>query len=293
MIRRKTKVHERSSPPSARVFGARLTNPDKLLYPEAGITKRHVAEYFEAVSEWMLPHVLRRPVTFVRCQNGWSKGGFFQKHAKGGIAEGVRVVELDDDDDVLVIDDKKTLVGLAQMNVLEVHVWGARIDALSHPDLLVFDLDPDTAVEWNEVVATARLVRERLSLRGCQPLVKTTGGKGLHVCCVPPSEMTWKAAREMGRSLGEELEKDFPDRFVTSVSKAKRKGKILLDFARNHPGATFVAPYSPRARSNAPVSMPVPWEDLEETLPAAFTIKNAIERLRTAGDPWASIGIKS
>ncbi len=159
------KKRGRSLPPSTLVFGARLTNPDKLLYPECGITKRQVAEYFEAVSEWMLPHVVHRPITFVRCQNGWSKGGFFQKHAKGGIAEGVRVVELDDDDDVLVIDDKKTLVGLAQMNVLEVHVWGARIDALTRPDLLVFDLDPDTAVEWKEVVSTARLVRERLLSR--------------------------------------------------------------------------------------------------------------------------------
>ncbi len=105
--------------------------------------------------------------------------------------------------------------------------------------------------------------------------------------------MRWKAAREMGRTLGDELETEFPDRFVTSISKAKRKGKILLDFARNHPGATFVAPYSPRARANAPVSMPLEWDELDGSTSTSFTIKNAIERLRAVGDRWAAIGVKS
>ncbi len=277
---------ERESPPSGRVAGARLTNPDKLLYPEIGVTKKQVAEYYEAVSTWMLPHLARRPTTFVRCQNGWNKGGFFQKHAAGGLAPGVGVVKLEDDD-VLVVPDTQTLVALAQMCVLEIHTWGARLDAIDRPDLLVFDLDPDTEVAWTEVVATAHIVRDRLVALGQQPMVKTTGGKGLHVCCVPARAMTWDEARDMGRALGEAMVKDAPERYVTNISKAVRKGKILLDFSRNHRGTTFIAPYSLRARANAPVAAPLMWDELTDAQPQ-FTIQNVIARLRDRGDPWGS-----
>ena len=278
----------RPEPPSTSVGSVRLTNPDKLLYPEAGITKRHLAEYYERVSRWMLPHVSGRPVTFVRCLNGWTRPGFFQKHAAGGLAQGVRVFEWGDSD-VLVVDDATTLVALAQMCVLEVHVWGAHVDALERPDLLVFDLDPDVEVPWSEVVSAALEVRQRLVRLGHEPCVKTTGGKGLHVCSRPPRRMTWHEAREIGRALGETMAADAPGRFLTSISKAKRKGKILLDFSRNHPQATFVAPYSPRARAGATVAMPLSWDELEGSRPAAYTITNAVERLEKLGDPWAPI----
>jgi len=280
-----------AGPPSTRVAETRLTNPDKLFYPEAAITKRQLAEYFAAVSEWMLPHIQERPTTFVRCQNGWNKGSFFQKHPGGGLPKGVRVVEIAADDDVLLVDDQTTLVALAQMCVLEVHTWGARMATLDQPDFLVFDLDPDGEVPWSEVVATAKLVRERLTTSGYDPLIKTTGGKGLHICVNPIGPMSWEEAREMGRKLGESMMAEFPARFVTTVSKAARKGKILLDFARNHPQATFVAAYSPRARANAPVATPIHWEELDEGVtPTQFTVKNVLDRLRTNGDPWASKG---
>jgi bifunctional non-homologous end joining protein LigD len=276
---------KKKEPPHVIVGGAKITNPDKLHYPEAAITKRHVAEYYEAVSDWLLPHIKERPTTFVRCHNGWNRGGFFQKHPKGGLAEGVRVVIIGKDD-VLVVDDKKTLIGLAQMNVLEVHVWGAHLGALDRPDLLIFDLDPDVAVDWKEVVATAKLVRDRL---GVESFIKTTGGKGLHVCCRTPNGMKWKEAREFGWKIAEHMVRDFPERYLTDISKAKRKGKILLDFARNHPGATYVAPYSPRARANAPVSTPITWDELDTVLPSQLTIKTVVDRLRTVGDPWSAL----
>lgn len=286
-----TKRERAASPPSTRVAEARLTNPDKLLWPDAGVTKRQLAEYYAAASEWLLPHVANRPTTFVRCQNGWTKGGFFQKHPGGGLAKGVRVVKLGDDDDVLAVDDRTTLVALAQMCVLELHTWGARLDALERPDFLVFDLDPDPEVPWSEVVATAALVRERLTARGYEPLVKTTGGKGLHICAVPIREMSWDEAREEGRVLGESLVKEFPSRYVTTISKAARKGKILLDFSRNARQATFVAAYSPRARANAPVATPIGWDELEAgATPAQFTIATVLARLRERGDPWAGKG---
>jgi bifunctional non-homologous end joining protein LigD len=283
-----TKKREKSaSPPSVRVAEARLTNPDKLLYPEAAITKRQVAEYYEGVSEWLLPHIRERPTTFVRCQNGWTKGGFFQKHPAGGLAKGVRVFEIGGDDDVLLVDDKTTLVALAQMCVLEIHTWGSHVGSLDVPDFLIFDLDPDAEVPWSEVVATASLVRERLISQGYDPLVKTTGGKGLHIGVEPIRPMTWDEARDMGRTLGESLVAEFPSRYVTSVSKAVRKGKILLDFARNHRQATFVAPYSPRARAHAPVATPLEWDELiAGALPSHFTIANVVSRLRERGDPW-------
>jgi bifunctional non-homologous end joining protein LigD len=275
-------------PPFAMVGDVRIANPDKVHYPEAGITKRMVAEYYQAVSRWMLPHVIGRPITFVRCHNGWSHGGFFQKHAKGGVAEGVRTVKIKGDD-VLAIDDEKTLIGIAQMNVLEVHVWGAKLGSLQHPSLLVFDLDPDAAVEWSEVVKTAFIVKKRLEKLGHTVYLKTTGGKGLHIACPAPAGMSWSDAHALGHNLGEEMVAEDPERWITNISKAKRKGKILLDFSRNHAGATFVAPYSPRARANAPVSMPLVWDELESSTPAQFTVKNAIARLETAGDPWAEL----
>lgn len=280
-------------PPSVRVAETRLTNPDKLFYPEANISKRQLAEYYAAVSEWMLPHIKERPTTFVRCQNGWTKGSFFQKHPGGGLPVGVRVMPIGegDDDNVLLVDDQPTMVALAQMCVLEVHTWGARMATLDRPDFLVFDLDPDGEVPWSEVVATAKLVRERLTTSGYDPLIKTTGGKGLHICVTPIGPMSWEEARELGRKLGESLVAEYPARFVTTVSKAARKGKILLDFARNHPQATFVAAYSPRARANAPVATPITWEELDlGVTPTQFTVKDVIERLRTNGDPWANRG---
>jgi bifunctional non-homologous end joining protein LigD len=275
------------------VGDVRITNPDKLHYPECGITKKMVAEYYQAVARWMVPHVAERPITFVRCHDGWSHGGFFQKHAKGGVGEGVRTVKIPKVGtvtDVLAVDDEKTLIGIAQMNVLEVHVWGAKLGALDRPRLLVFDLDPDEAVAWSEVVKTAFIVKKQLEKLGLDVYVKTTGGKGLHLACPAPPKMSWSDAHAMGHTLGEEMVEEDPERWITNISKAKRKGKTLLDFSRNHAGATFVAPYSPRARANAPVSMPpLQWEELESSTPAQFTIKNAIARLESLGDPWEAL----
>jgi bifunctional non-homologous end joining protein LigD len=158
--------------------------------------------------------------------------------------------------------------------------------SLDRPDMLVFDLDPDPNVEWKRVVETALLVRDKLIALGHVPLLKTTGGKGLHVCCVP-SQMTWSEGHTMGHELGEALAREFPDAYVTNISKAKRKGKILLDFSRNHPGITFVAPYSPRARANAPVATPLGWDELDSVVPQELTIRTVIARLEKSGDRWA------
>ncbi len=277
-----------AAPPSARLGTVRLTNPDKLLYPEIGVTKRKLAEYYERVSPWLLPHVARRPLTLVRCLNGWEHGGFFQKHAKGGIPAGVRVVKYSKDD-VLTLDDAKALVACGQMCVLELHTWGAHVETPDQPDWLVFDPDPDPAVPWSTVVQTAHAVRERLRALGYEPFVKTTGGKGLHVCVAAPAGMTWPQAHDFGQKLGESMSAEEPERYLTNISKAKRKGKILLDFARNGRGSTFVAPYSPRARAGAPVATPLNWEELTPELrPSHFSISNVCERLERNGDPWAS-----
>ena len=275
--------------PEITVGDVRVTNPDKLLYPDCNITKREVAEYYLAASRWMMPHVKGRPITFVRYQNGWKAGGFFQKHPKGGIVKGVRSVEIPGGDDVLVVDDAKTLVGCAQMNVLEFHTCAMRVTDWKKPLLLVLDLDPDPSVEWKAVIEAAHLVREKLSSRGHVPLVKTTGGKGLHICFVPPKGTAWKEAHAIGRELGEEMEREAPDRYITDMAKAKRKGKIFLDFARNHPGITFVAPYSLRGRANAPVATPLEWDELDSIHPSDFTLKTVIPRLEAHGDPWASL----
>jgi bifunctional non-homologous end joining protein LigD len=176
------------------------------------------------------------------------------------------------------------------MNVLEIHTWGAHVDDVDKPDLLVFDLDPDPSVTWSDVVAAARLIRERLGDAKIESFVKTTGGKGLHICAAIERTVTWDRARDFCRDLSEAIVKDQPDKYIATMSKAKRKGKIFLDFFRNGKGATFIAPYSTRARANAPVAMPVTWDELGPDLkPDAYSLDSAIARLEKTGDSWASM----
>jgi len=276
--------------------GVTLTNPDRVLYPGEGVTKRAVASYYTTVGELVLPHLADRPTTLVRCPEGIGKACFYQKHVGFGVPKTVRVIRIQEKTKVgeyIVVDDLKMLISLVQLGVLEVHTWNARADRLEQPDRLIFDLDPDPAVGWEGVVEAARNVRERLERLGLESFLKTTGGKGLHVVVPITRGPDWDDCVLFSRALAEAIEADEPDKYVTTMAKAKRKGKVFLDYLRNARGSTAVAAYSTRARPGAPVSVPIAWEELDEpSLRAdAWTVATLGPRLASLKkDPWADYG---
>jgi bifunctional non-homologous end joining protein LigD len=283
------------------VEGVRLSSPEKVLYPEQGITKRALAEYYVATARWVLPHVARRPLSLVRCPAGSSAACFFQKHVGSGVPDEIRRVEIPDgvgtadhsdgSSTYLWVDDVRGLVALAQMGVLEIHPWGSTIDALETADRLVFDLDPAPGLGWPQVVEGARAVRDRLAALGLESFLKTTGGKGLHVVVPIAPEHDWEIVKPFTRAVVAAMVEAEPERYTLNMAKKARTGRIFLDYLRNGRGATAVAPYSTRARAGAMVSMPLAWSELSPSLdPAEFTILTVPKRLaRRRKDPWEGI----
>jgi bifunctional non-homologous end joining protein LigD len=277
------------------VAGIVLTNPEKPLYPEAGITKRDLALYYAAVGEWMLPHVRGRPLTLLRCPNGWNDECFYQKKAEGGVNEAISRVPIKNDDgsvsSYMMADSVPAIVALLQMGVLEIHPWGSRAQSLGFPDRIIFDLDPDDALAWDELKQAALIVKALLENIGLVPFLKTTGGKGLHVVVPIEPSVGWEHVKGFSKAVAELLERTFPDRFTSKLLKVSRRGKIFVDYLRNSEGATAVAAYSTRARTNAPVSAPVAWQELARDLRFDyFNAGNMSKRLaRLKADPWQRI----
>ena len=275
------------------VAGVRLTNPARVLYPEQGLTKRDLAVFYETIADWILPHLAGRPLMIVRCPEGHAKNCFYQKHMNETVPAAVKSVEIEEDDGTvryLMVDDLQGLVSLAQMGVLELHVWGARAARIETPDRMVFDLDPDVGLEWKRVVDAASLVRRRLADAGLKSWVKTTGGKGLHVVVPLSGKQNWDEVKGFSQAVAERLAAEAPDRYTSKMSKAGRKGKIFIDYLRNGRGATAVAAYSTRARPGAPVSVPITWEELETIDPRELTIATVPPRLAAVKrDPWKDL----
>ncbi|PYD62592.1 non-homologous end-joining DNA ligase [Gluconacetobacter entanii] len=272
--------------------GVTLTHPDRVYWPDVGITKAGLADYYTAVWPRMAPFITDRPLALLRCPEGIGGTRFFQKNAWKGMNS--HILALDDPHGdphghLIGIHDLGGLMGLVQGAALEIHPWGASCADLERPDQLVMDLDPGEDVGWVAVIAAAREVRARLEARGLVAFVKTSGGKGLHVVAPLEPVADWDRVKTFAHTLAQVMAADSPERFVTTVSRAKRHGRILLDYLRNQRGATSVAPYSTRARATAPVSMPVAWAELDMlTGPAQFTLGNAVERLASQQeDPWA------
>lgn len=276
-----------------RVLGVALSNPRRVLGP-TGLTKLELARYYEAVGEHMLPHVAGRPLTLVRWAEGKAteKGGVYLRHARAwgpDVLRRVRIPERTKVGEYLVAETVEALVGLAQMDILEIHTWSSTTRDLEHPDRLVFDLDPAPGVAWAEVVRAARLVRERLADLDLESWVKTTGGKGLHVVAPLEPEATWDECLGFARAFARLLSREEPKRFVDAVSKQTRRGKILVDYLRNNRTNTSVAAFSTRARPRAPVSVPVAWEELD-AISGSDAWDTTTVRERLAGErvgPWA------
>ena len=271
------------------VAGVRLSSPDKMLYPEQGITKGELADYYEKVADRMLPHAAFRPVTMVRCPAGSETKCFYQRHAGSGVPEQLRAVTIPGfDEPYLYIADLSGLIAMVQIGVLEIHPWGVRVERPDKADRIVFDLDPAEGLGFAAVIAAAREVRARLRALGLESFVKTTGGKGLHV--VVPVEPTsgWNEVKAFARGVSAQMAADAPGKYLTTASKAERTGRIFIDYLRNDPTSTAVAPYSTRARPGAPVATPLRWDELGPKLdPKAFTIRTVPARIsRQRADPW-------
>ena len=274
------------------IEGVRLTSPDKILWPDQGTTKSELAEHYRAVADRMLPHVARRPVTMVRCPVGAEKKCFYQRHAASGVLPELKEVAVPGfDEPYLYIEDVAGLVAMVQMGTLEIHPWGVTLDALDKPDRIIFDLDPDEGLGFGSVVAAAHEVRERLEALGLTSFVKTTGGKGLHVIVPIVPASGWREAKAWAKQFSEAMAADAPDRYLTRISKAERSGRIFIDYLRNDPTSTAVAPYSTRARTGAPVAMPLSWDEVTPELDSgAFTVATVAERIARVPDPWAQMG---
>jgi len=268
-----------------------LTHPDRLLYPDQGLTKRALAEYFVKIADWMLPHVQNRILTLVRCPQGQGGPCFFQKHAGKGLPGALHTVGIQEKDklaDYLVAKDVAGLVALVQMGALEIHGWGARADRPEQPDQLVFDLDPGPGVDWDGVVSATLAVRDQLAELGLQSFAKTTGGKGLHVVVPVQRRADWEVTKLFCRSVAERVCRSEPKKFVCTMSKAKRQGRVFIDYLRNSRGATSICAFSPRATAGAPVSTPIGWSEVSAELrPSRHNVQTIPDRLASlVSDPW-------
>lgn len=288
---RERKGGRSSAPP--RVAGVPVTSLDRLVYPEAGLTKRDLFDYYQAVAELMLPHTAERPLTLVRCPDGVPGECFFQKHGGEGTPEivprvRVREKEAEGKEPYVFVDRLPALIALVQLGVVEFHVWNSRVSDVESPDQIVFDLDPGEGVSFERVVEAAREVRDRLQALGLVPFLKTTGGKGLHV--IAPIEPThgWDVVAGFAKLLAQRMARSEPERYTAKLSRSKRGGRIFVDYLRNGRNANQVAPFSTRARPAATVSVPLRWDELRPSLdPGRYTVPTVLRRLRSLKeDPW-------
>ena len=273
----------------ADVGNVHLTHPDRVYWPDAGVTKEDLAEYYVSVWDWMAPHVVGRPLALLRAPEGVGGETFFQKHIAANVKNSpLRHAVGSKEHDVIAVENRDELIALVQSGALEIHVRGSRLEQLELCDCIVFDLDPGDGVSWKEIVAAAREVRERLEAMKLKSFAKLSGGKGIHVV-LPIAGADWDAAKNFSQRIALGMAADSPQRYIGKMTKALRKGKIFIDYFRNTREATSVAPYSTRARPGAAVSAPLSWEELGRTKSAAdFTVLNLKKHFRK--DPWADIG---
>jgi bifunctional non-homologous end joining protein LigD len=295
---RKAKAVARRARPAARAAkpwregDVRFTHPDRVYWVDVGVTKQDLADYYGAIWDWMAPHVIGRPLALVRCPDGTKGQCFFQKHASAGLTEQNLHMVIDSKGrQVIAVERLDGLLSLVQAGVLEVHVRGSLIDQLDRCDRIVFDLDPGEGVEWPGIVAAAKDVHARLARLELESFVKLSGGKGVHVV-VPIEGADWDTTKTFVQAFAQRMAADAPERYVANMAKAKRPGKIFVDYLRNSLEQTSVAAYSTRARAGAPVSTPVSWQELARTTGGnEFTLLNLVKRLSgLKQDPWKDIG---
>jgi bifunctional non-homologous end joining protein LigD len=259
-------------------YGVKITHPDREVYPGTGITKGDVAAYYETVAPLMLPYLKGRLISLLRCTDGIKGECFFQRNPARGLGKHVKsksITHKGKKHTYLYIEDETGLMELVQMGTIEFHAWQSHVQTIGKPDQIIFDLDPDDSVPFEAVKLAAEDVRRRLKKHGLDSLPRLTGGKGIHVVADISPELGWDDVKEFARMIAEEMEKEVPAAFVANMSKAKRKGKIFVDFFRNDYSATAIVPFSLRARESAPIAWPISWAELKKQKKAsAFTLKS-------------------
>ena len=270
-----------------------VTNPDRVMFGDDGATKLDLVLYYARIGNWMLPELINRPVTLVRCPTGKLADTFYQRHANEGMVENVLQIDIpsnkaEEREDYLYIKDAKGLFALSQFGVIEFHPWGCRVDKPERPDRLILDLDPDEGLEWRDVVDAAHQIRAELLELGLAAFVRTTGGKGLHLVVPVERRTGWAKFKDFAQAFVEALAKREPRRYTASVAKSARRGKIFIDYIRNVRGATAVGSYSLRARPGAPAATPLDWNELSSVEdPRDFDYQTVPLRMASlAADPW-------
>ena len=279
---------------AAEKAGVHLTSPERVEYPEQGTTKGVLAAYYAAVAERMLPYIADRPLSLVRCPQGRSKYCFFQKHDSGGFPAQMKKVPITEKDghveDYFYVDDLAGLIAGVQMNVLEFHLWGSKRDDIERPERIIFDIDPDVGLGFAHVKAAATTIRDELADLGLESFPLLSGGKGIHVIAPIRPSLEWPEVKEFCHGVAQRLAEREPDRFVANMAKARRVGRMFVDYLRNERGSTAIAPWSTRSREGAPCAVPVGWDELPGLeAPNMFTLAAAAARARTP-DPWAGYG---
>jgi bifunctional non-homologous end joining protein LigD len=272
------------------IGGVSITNPDRVMFPGQGLTKRELALFYESIADWILPHIVERPLMVLRCPFGHEKECFHQKHMSEtlpGQVYGIALQEGGETRQYIAIRDVPGLIALVQLGVLEIHPWGSKENDIERPDRLIFDLDPGPDVAHGAVVDAALVLRDVLRDLGLKSYLKTSGGKGYHVYSPVTSKISWDDIKEFAHGVAKSLVKESPAKYIATMSKAKRQGKIFIDYLRTGRGATCVAAYSTRAREGAPVSTPIDWDEINAVMPDSFNVGNLHERLKNlAQDPW-------
>jgi bifunctional non-homologous end joining protein LigD len=280
---------------AADVAGVPISHPDRVLYPDVGLTKLALAEFYASIGDAILPHVVGRPLTLVRCPKGLvgpgdGEGCHFMKHSNVWAPPAlrrVRIRERTKTGEYLVVDDLAGIIALAQMDILEIHTWNVRADDVERPDRMVFDLDPGPEVAWSAVIDAARVVRQALASLELDSFVKTTGGRGLHVVVPIAPDRSVDDCLAFSRALATAIASRSSDRYTVAIAKAGREKKILLDYLRNNRTNTSVAAFSTRARARAPVSVPLAWDELAVRVASDhFTVATVPARVRKGKDPW-------
>ena len=271
-----------------------ISHPEKVLFPDDGITKGELASYYARVAPVMLPHIRRRPVTMERYHQGIGAPGFFQKDVSKGFPEWLKRVEVPKNEGTVnhpIVTDTRSLLWLANQNSITIHVWPSRAPSLYKPDICVFDLDPSQNDQLDGLCRAALNLRALLKELGLPSWIKTTGSKGFHIAVPLDAKADFSTVARFAHRVGKLLVARDPENLTREFLKVDRRGRILVDTGRNDYSATFAAAYTVRARRGAPVSAPCTWEEVErgEVSAVSFTIRNMTQRIENVGDLWADL----
>jgi bifunctional non-homologous end joining protein LigD len=272
---------------SAEDFGIEISSPERVIFPEIGLTKKDLADYYATVEPLVMVDAAKRPMTLIRCPGGRTGECFFQKHDKGTFGPHVKQIPIKESDgdteDYLYFDDIKGLLASVQMGTIEFHGWGSKVEKVEYPDRLVFDLDPDVGLDFERVKEAAVRLKALLGDLGLKTFPLLSGGKGLHVVAPLDQSKDWPTVKSFAERFTRAIAEAEPTMFTANIRKVERKDRIFLDWLRNQRGATAVMPYSARAREGAPVAAPIAWEELDKYKGGNhFTIRDADELLNRA-----------